>query len=143
MDKEKIVTITIGLFVGAALASLYFFGGKLLSKIPSKGTHLITTSAKPSPASPKITPAGISISTPEDNASTTVNPIPLTGQTSPNTPVVLYANADEKIATSDASGKFTANIKLEEGENEVTATIIDITGKPITVKRNITLEISQ
>lgn len=139
MDKEKLITITIGLIVGAILASAYFLGNKFLPKsltTPSQKTQQISnTQNKTSPVSL------LSFDKPEDNSSTTTSPITVSGSAPANATILIYANADEKIATADASGKFSVPLKLEEGENEISLT----TWSPQmqTLKHNVTLEISQ
>lgn len=142
MDRDKIITIVIGLFVGAVLAGLYFFGAKLLPKsLPEAPIIHPGQKVSPSPQPPAPLATSLTISQPEDNSSTTNNSVAVSGKALANTPVIIYANADEKIATSDGSGSFTAQIKLEPGENEITVTQIDVQGKIITAKRNVTLEI--
>lgn len=141
MFREKLVTIIIGLVVGALLAGLFFFGPSLVSQT-KKETKVVNPAPKAKVTvdikSSKLT---LIIQSPEDNSSTTSAEIKITGSTNPKTDLVIFANADQKNITSSASGKFETTIKLEEGENEISVT--DLQNPMQTVTRNVTLEITE
>lgn len=142
MLREKIVTIVIGLVVGAMLAGAYFFGPTLVAK-----TKTDSTKQTPTPiAKISITPTNapkktLTLTTPENNSSTTKEEIKVSGAGTPNAKIIVFSNADQKQITAGANGKFDTTIKLEEGENEVTVT--DLTPTIQTLTRNVTLEISE
>lgn len=142
MLREKVVTIIIGLVVGAMLAGAYFFGPTLVAKTKTETSQTSPTpvaqiSKTPTP-SPKKT---LTLTSPEDNSSTTKADLKVSGSGTPNAKIVVFANSDQKQITSNSSGKFETTIKLEEGENEVTVT--DLTSPVQTMTRNVTLEISE
>lgn len=143
MDKEKLITIALGLIVGIILAAAYFFGSKIFPNL-TKQSKLTTPAIKKTPKAkqPKIQTT-LTITIPDDNSQTTDKTIKLSGSFIPGSTIVLFANADEKIASGDASGKFNFNVNLEEGENEISITSFDINGKIVSAKRNVTLEVSQ
>ncbi len=138
MDKEKIITIVIGLAVGIGVAGGYFAAIKFLPRFSGNTPKLTYT---PPSSTPTATEA-LTITSPDDNSSTSESPITVKGAAKPGTPIVLYAPADEKIASADASGNFSADIKLEDGQNEITVTTLSDTGIAESVKRTIILEIS-
>lgn len=134
MDKEKIITIVIGLSVGVLVAALYFIANRYL---PTQQTPTPKVSF-----SPTATPAAqLSIISPTDFATVTDSPVTITGQTVPNTTLVVYANSDEKIASADATGKFSIDVKLEDGDNAITVTSLKNSLPSETVSRHVILEI--
>jgi len=141
MDKEKIITIVLGLEIGV-LAT----GGYLLA------TNYLPKPAKVQPQNPVVAPAPevsgieniqLSLETPEDKSSTTSATILVSGNAVAKAAIIIFANADEKIASADADGKFSEKIKLEEGENEISVTAFLNKIASQTIHRNVTLEISQ
>lgn len=141
MLREKIVTIIIGLVVGAMLAGAYFFGPTLVTqtKQDTKRTPTPKAQASKTPTpSPKKT---LTITSPEDNSSTTNVDLKVSGSGTPNAKIIVFTNADQKQVTASATGKYETTIKLEEGENEVTVT--DLTSPIQTLTRNVTLEITE
>lgn len=140
MDKEKVVTILIGLVVGAGLASAYFLSSKFLPKgIGLPKQEIITTQKPPQPQNSS---KAFTIDQPDDNISTTGNSVTVAGKAPTGQMLVIFANADEKVASVSADGVYNANIKLEEGVNEISVTTIDPSGKPTTLKREIIMEIT-
>lgn len=137
MDKEKIITVVIGLLVGIGVAGGYFAIVKFLPRLSSNTPKVTYT---PPPGAPTAAQT-LTVTSPDDNATTLDSPTTVKGQASPGTQIVLYAPADEKVASADASGNFSVDIKLEDGQNEITVTTLSDTGVAETIKRNIILEI--
>lgn len=143
MDKEKLITVGIGLAVGILAASAYFFATKYLPNIQglqNKVTFTPNTTQDQRPKTKDQYTLSISL---EDFTSTTEATLTITGTATPGARLVLFGPADEKIASADATGKFSADLKLEDGENEISVTSSDSQGNVLTVKKSITLEISQ
>ena len=141
MDKEKIITVVIGLGVGICLAVVYFGANNLLPALPKPANPFVP--AKSSTGSSSLAAANLSIDSPDDYSSTTSGTITVSGRTSSaGQKVIIFANADEKIITSDPAGKFAVLLNLEDGENIISATVIDGRANITTVKKDITREIS-
>lgn len=139
MDKEKIITIGIGLLVGVSAAAIYFAATRYLPSLrPQDKVTFNTASPKPS-ANKQLT---LTLNKPDDHTSTTDNPMIVSGQTKAGAKLVFFANAEEKVASAGGQGQFSTNLKLEEGENEISVMAIDDQGNMTVVKRNVTLEIS-
>ncbi|KKU91855.1 MAG: hypothetical protein UY21_C0009G0046 [Microgenomates group bacterium GW2011_GWA1_48_10] len=145
MDREKIITVIIGLIIGALLAGGYFLGPKLLPRPAEKQSPVSenTLSQNQTASPPALRAKDLTLSFPDDNSSTTNTTVTVSGKSPTPNPVIIYANADEKIATPDAEGNFAADIKLEDGENEITVSTFDQNDKIVTIKRNVTLEVSE
>lgn len=144
MDREKIITIGIGLAVGIGLAASYFAAVKFLPQLSKKPADIIVPSTSPNPnQTAGATTFDLTISQPDDYSSVTESSLIIAGKTLPQLALVIFANAEEKIATSDAAGNFSTSIKLEEGENEISVTAFDEKNNPVTLKRHVTLEVAQ
>ena len=147
VDKEKIFTIAIGLAVGILAASGYFLVTKGVPNLTKVNPiQIIQPKNKPNPSVPpthngKQTP--LSLDLPIDNSSTQNKTATVSGQTAPNATVVIYANADQNIASAAADGKFKYQIQLENGLNVISVTAMDGTNTPNVIYRNVTLEIPQ
>lgn len=140
MDKEKILTIGIGLLVGISAAAVYFAVTKYLPSLRSQDKVAFTTTSPLPPSSNQLT---ITLDQPNDHVATTNNQIAISGQTKPGAKVVFFGNAEEKVASADGQGQFSTNLQLEEGENEISITAIDDQKNMVVTRRNVTLEIVQ
>ncbi len=142
MDKEKLLTIGIGLLVGVGVAVLYFTATKFIPQITRKNPVAIIQPQTPSsPSIENQTP--LSLNFPLDNSTVTDSISTVSGQTDPNANIIIFANTGEKIATAASDGKFNESIKLEEGLNIVSVTVLYGNKNPVTIIRNVTLEISK
>ncbi len=141
MDKEKLITIAIGLAVGIIAATGYFAATKILPQLGKKNPVEIVV-PKPSPTA-QNNAVKLDLDLPVDNSSTKINVATVSGTTNPGATMILFGNADQKIATAAADGKFGDSIKLEEGLNVITVTAIVASQTTNVITRNVTLEISQ
>lgn len=141
MDKEKILTVFLGLLVGGLLAGGYFASGKLLPLLNGKKQETITIRQNQKTA-PVANPALLSLQAPEDFLSTTETTIAVSGKSVPGAKLVIFSNSDQKIATIAANGAFAIDIKLESGDNEITVTAFDPDSSlETTIKRSVVREI--
>lgn len=138
MNKEKIITIVVGLLVGILAAGGYFAVSKALPNLKKPAEKIIV---QPAPIIPIKNETSLILNEPKDNSSTTDSPITISGKTLPGLNLIIFSNAEEKIASADATGSFSAQLKLEDGENQISVTTLE--SKPVTIKKTVTLEISQ
>lgn len=147
MDREKLITIAIGLTVGILAAASYFAITQYLPQLKdlqNKVTFTPTVTNAPKATSPQpTTPLSLELNQPENFSSTTQSPIEISGRTLPGAKLVVFANNDEKIASASADGTFSIPLKLEDGENQISVTAIDSQNNLVVVKRSVTLEITQ
>lgn len=134
MDKEKLITIAIGLAVGVAIAGLYFAAVKF---VPNLGKTPPTITFNPPPPAPAA--KSLIVNQPVDETTTKDSPITISGQAAPAAQIIVFAPAEEKIASADAAGNFSTTLKLEDGENEISVSLFSRE----TIKRHVILEISQ
>lgn len=137
MNKEKIITIVVGLLVGILAAGGYFAVSKALPNLKKPAEKIIV---QPAPIIPTKNETSLILNEPKDNSSTTDSPITISGRTLPGINLIIFSNAEEKIASADATGSFSARLKLEDGENQISVTTLE--NKPVTIKKTVTLEIS-
>lgn len=139
MNKEKIITIVVGLAVGILAAGGYFAVVKILPNLKKPGEKIIVQ-PETLPAATESAQTTLILDQPKDNSSVTDSPITISGKTAPGINLIIFGNAEEKIASADATGSFSAQLKLEDGENQISVTSLE--SKPVTVKKTVTLEIS-
>lgn len=142
MNKEKAITIFIGLLLGAIIAGGYFYWTKFrtIDIIPNR-IEEPQENNNSNEEQTLSTDSPILITLPQDNISVTADTITIGGITKASSQVVIFANAEEKVITSDSEGKFETTLELEDGENVVTATLVDSDGKLYTDTRTVTLEV--
>jgi hypothetical protein len=118
MKKEIILSIAIGFGVGLLITFGIYSARQAIKQAnqimsPKAEEELVANSA-PSPIAREI-----SLSSPLDQSITDKAKIALSGQTSPEIPVVILYALGEKIVVSDSKGSFETEIELEGGENEI------------------------
>ena len=143
MDKEKVITLIIGLSVGLLLAGSYFVFSKRINFLGNTNTtRTIKPSTQPSPNNETVPNETLRVISPDDYYSTSDESITVSGTAYPKSKLVIFANAEEKIASVEADGKFNISVKLEEGEN--TIGIISIDGDKITAStKHVIRELKQ
>ena len=140
MNKEKVITIVVGLLVGILAAGSYFAIVKILPGLKNRGDKIVIQPEIKTPVASTSAAISLTLEQPADNSSVTDSPIIVSGKTSPGIQIIIFGNAEEKIASASATGTFSAQLKLEDGENQISVTVLD--DKPVTLKRAVTLEIS-
>lgn len=142
MNREKFATIGIGLLVGIVLAGGYLFIARILPDLNSKNSANNISVQPSNPESKTASPSSsFSLDKPDDYSSTAGGQIQLIGQAPAGSNVLIFASVGEKIATTEANGKFSAEVTLEDGENIITLTLLDKTKN--TIIRHIFSEIKQ
>lgn len=145
LNKEKIITIAVGLLVGILSTGGYFIVKKVWPGQPPaiviqpQNQNIPNREASVSAATSLV----LTLDQPNDRISTPEALIAVSGKTAPAATVLVFANADEKIASADATGNFQTKIKLEDGENEISVTAVANGVEPVVARRSVTLEVSQ
>lgn len=143
--NEKIITVLIGLTLGVLVASGVLFGPQIASKVVTLKTISpvspdVNSPVKTTEADKPVTSI-VSIDSPVDNFWATESTINVAGKTTPDTRVIIFSSTDEVVAISDNSGLFSSKIKLEEGENLISATIFDLNGNNVSVAKSVVLQV--
>ena len=141
MDKEKLITIFIGLIVGVTLASGYFLSSRFLPQLLNRTTT--QTAITPSPKVLSNNEAAFSLTEPENFFATADPSILIKGKAPAGTKIIIFTNSYHQLITTTDTGDFEVTVKLEEGDNEVTATTISPDGKIASLKRIIVREVAK
>ncbi|MDP2632564.1 MAG: hypothetical protein Q8P25_02485 [Candidatus Curtissbacteria bacterium] len=132
MRKEVIIAIILGFALGLVITFGVWTANKALKDKDSQ-----STAEEVSPISqttPTISPAvfSLSILSPEDQSVQDKNKITLTGTTEPGSQVIIISQLEEDIVETDASGKFSSNLTLDTGTNQITVTAVNQDGDEAT-----------
>ncbi len=144
MNKEKIITIVIGLTVGAIVTGGYFALTNFLPRLQKKDDKIIVQPKPKNTESPILgnTNLNLALTSPNDRSSTRSATLLVSGTTAPAATVVIFGNAEEKIASGDATGNFSATLKLEPGENDLSVTAFANKINSQVIHRTVMLEIN-
>ena len=95
-------------------------------------------SASPNPSGdPEANNSNLAIISPMDESVHTTPDLSVTGTTIANAFVVIFVNDEELLTTSDVSGNFSVETKLEAGSNIIAVHVIDEDGKTSTLERTV------
>ncbi len=146
MDREKLITLCIGLLIGIALAGAYLLAPKVLPQFFPKHEKLLTlgkpTNQKTGPeekttvTDPTI---GFKLLTPENNTTTKDYTISVSGTAAPSSKLLVSTLTDEKAIVAGEDGKFSTLVKLEDGQNIITVVYLNPSSKPHPETRAITV----
>lgn len=130
MKKEVILAITIGFVLGLVITFGIWVANKSLKQAnsttitPTPTSPTVSLGTSPIPTS-QVTNNQLTITSPDDESIVAVNTVTLTGKTMPNSSVAILYEDGQTFVTSDAEGKFSVEIPLVGGYNEITATSED------------------
>lgn len=82
----------------------------------------------------------LNVTSPVDNFVTNNNKVTVTGKTNDATSSPVTIKVNGAAVTVDASGNFTTEVTLAEGENTITIVATDGAGKSTTVTKKVTLD---
>lgn len=147
MKKEVFLAISIGFVLGLVITFGIWTANKSLKNLPqaqASPTPTLTDSSTPdsTPAPKNDTPSSetlpLTVSAPMDEALVTKSTITVTGKTSPNAAVSMTYESGEQVVEADASGNFTAEVKLEGGYNLILLTAYTKSGESKSLSLTVT-----
>lgn len=139
MRKE----ILLAVFVGITLGLMITFGIYQNSENAKTGQNSTTDQLINNPTSTDS--AGLQdpqlvINSPEEDLYTHDEELIVSGNTTPNSFIVVLVNDVESISNADDSGNFSVKVKLDEGGNLIEVNSIDEDGKQINKQRTVVYE---
>lgn len=142
MDKEKIITISIGLFVGLLGAGAYFLlikNSTIINGPPKKQVieKKVVETQKPT----QTTNTTFNWETPQDLSIFQSKAATISGTATPGSRIVIISSADQDSIVADNNGKFSVEIALESAQNKITLTNFVPGQTPITLSRDVFLEL--
>jgi hypothetical protein len=138
MKKEVLIAIILGFGLGLIITFGVWKANKTLQKQTQAPSP--TPTSLPSPAetaTPTPEALMLEISSPADNAISQEEKINLEGQSLPQTIIVIFYEEGEKILEADEEGKFTTDITLTGGANEILVKAFDQQGNETEKSLNI------
>jgi len=122
MKKEVLIAIVIGFSLGLLITYGIWTANRAIKNNPATKTQTEqTTQVSPTPQEETATANKLllTIDNPADNTLVDKNKIVVSGTTAPKATVVLLSEGNEKIMEADSNGKFSAEITLSTGSNDL------------------------
>ncbi len=134
MKKEILISVLIGLTLGLIITyGVYRFRSSMNTKPATTLKEVATTTPSPEIETSSI----VSIHNPQDGSVLSETALTVTGNTIPESYVVLFVNDTESISTADSAGNFSFQAKLASGPNILRIHVVDETGKTTVVERSV------
>ncbi|PIR61641.1 MAG: hypothetical protein COY81_01455 [Candidatus Pacebacteria bacterium CG_4_10_14_0_8_um_filter_43_12] len=128
MKKEVLIAILIGFGLGLTITySIYRLRTAMEDK-PQTIEEIVSTTPSPS----ADTQSMLAILTPADGSIQTEKTATVAGSTFANAFVVLFVNNTDYTQTSDESGNFSFEVKLDDGSNVLKAHVLNENGEVVT-----------
>ncbi|MBU0978355.1 hypothetical protein KKF92_00820 [Patescibacteria group bacterium] len=125
MQKEVIISAIIGITLGLIVT----YGIYQVKQSVTSPTSSDEVNSQVQPSPNNETEVGLSLTSPTDGLVQTSGKIQVTGNTvQPESFVVVFVGNDETILKSDASGHFSAELELNDGEHIITVISINQDG---------------
>lgn len=125
MRKEVLIAIIIGFGLGLVITFGVWTANKALREAAPEATPV------PEEVAPTPTPTpelSLVVASPEDNSISEEETIEVSGSTAPGAIVVILYQEGEKILEADSEGKFSTEITLAGGANEIKISAYDEEG---------------
>ena len=128
MRKEVLIAIVIGFALGLLITYGIWTANRAIKEATANNDvaseKITSENITPTPG-PTVNKLALSITTPEDNDLVNKQKIEVSGTTVPNAIVVVTYPDGESIISAGADGKFTTNINLDAGSNDLGITAFD------------------
>jgi hypothetical protein len=135
VNKEKLITISVGLVIGCVVAIVFVFSMKWKkAEKPILNVEVPTDKTNPTPIqNGQIT---FSVDSPSENFITKDQTASVSGTVENTGYILIISNTEEKkIAIKD--GTFNSTLKLEEGENKLQIIHLIPNVDPVTITRTV------
>lgn len=134
MRKEVLIAIIIGLVMGLFI-TYGFYHSQQVSEINqiTNTQELNNVESDPSP----LDTGKLSLFNPENETIQSEKTVKVTGNTTQNSPVVIYVNDTPFITQSDETGNFSKELELRPLANIISVHSIDSTGETSTITRTV------
>lgn len=133
MKKEALIAILIGVGLGLIITYGFYRFRVSLSQPPTKTVAelLEQTPEDEDDQSQSI----IALHSPEDGIVQSETSVLIAGTTLEDVFVVIFINDEETVTTSDESGNFSLNTKLQAGANIISVYVVDSSGETYSEER--------
>ena len=124
MRKEVLIAIIIGFGLGLVITFGIWTANKALKEAAPQEAPAPEVTSTPTP----VPPFTLTLTSPEDNSISAEETIEVNGSTAPEAIVVILYQEGEKILEADSEGKFSTEITLAGGPNEIKVSAYDQEG---------------
>ncbi len=114
--------VILGLILGGVVIYGVFLANRSRNEL-ANATPTPTVDQTSVTITPTIAP-GLTITTPPDHSVSFTTPLKITGSTKPNAQVIISDADDQTLVQADATGQFSALIKISGGENKISSTAL-------------------
>lgn len=129
MRKEVLIAIVIGFALGLVITFGIWTANRALKKPVSQEPEPVAQQeTTPTPLTQEFS---LVIDSPENNSISTEEKIQVSGQTAGSAVVVILYPEGEKILEANQEGKFSTEIELAGGQNEIIVSAYDQEGNEI------------
>ena len=137
--KERLVIVVIAVGLGLFLTTIGFLIYQSTKFKPAEKSTQTNNSNK----SVTITDTPkeeslLTVNEPKDEAVVDRRTVKVSGQTDATYTIVISSNIEDVVAKPDSKGKFTANITIDAGTNQIVTKAIKPDGSEITNTRIVT-----
>jgi len=122
--KEVLIAIIIGFGLGLVITFGIWTANKALREVAPEETLAPEATPTPTPTAA----FSLNLTSPEDNSISEEETIEVSGTTAPGAIVVILYQEGEKILEADSEGKFSTEITLAGGPNEIMISAYDQEG---------------
>lgn len=137
MKTEKIVISFIASLIGIIAAAGAFYFYQTTKVISPNDIKTITLSPTPEP-SPKPS-IFLTLDAPTNEEVTDKKIISVNGTTNPDAVVIITSGVGEQVISPSTNGSFATTITLDNGQNQITVTVVSPIGEETTLTRTVTV----
>lgn len=137
MSKVVIVAFVFAVIVAVVGLGAFFVMSSKKAVAPAAPALLTIPPAPQPPVKTPVNQIKLVVLTPVDKAVVTLPTLKVTGQTVPNADVAI----NEIDTKSDASGNFSANVSLNEGDNPIIVDAFDADGNTSEQELTVTYQV--
>lgn len=138
MRTEKVVLSFIAILIGLLVAGVSFYFYQSTKSTTAKVATPISLKLPSTTPEAKKNAFDVIISSPTDESLVAKKTVTISGKTTANATILLTTPVDNDIASASATGDFTDNLAIDDGENEIDVTAIDSKGNEVTKKVTVT-----
>ncbi|MFH1833284.1 MAG: hypothetical protein ABH816_03960 [Candidatus Levyibacteriota bacterium] len=135
MKTERIVISFIAVAIGILFAGIVFYFYQTTKVVPASQTKTITVTSPSPTSSPSIS---LSVDNPKDEAVSDTKIISVSGKTTTDAVIAIITNSQNQVVTPASNGNFSANITLDDRQNEIEITAIAANGEETRIVRTVT-----
>lgn len=140
MKKEALLAIFLGLLIGLAVAGIFYHQRQQSTAIPLSpvsSDNNLTVNELDNPNPSAHTPVKLDLAYPKPNSVITTATITLEGSTDPGNAILIVSDKHELILYPDEAGKFTTELNLVKGANDISIMAVSTTNQTHSINLTI------